>query len=722
LWYASLGWSVVPVHKVVVATDGSTVCSCPAGASCGSKGKHPAVAWARYQRVAATPDQIRVWFEGPYASYGVGIVTGAVSGFVVVDVDEGPGKPGGETLNDLQFLNGDLPFTVMARTGGGGRHIFLLHPRDIWVTTGRNVLGPGVDVRGDGGFIVAAPSMHESGRIYLWDETAHPRVTPIAPAPPWLLEMAEALPPETGAGGAGGRALPTGTGEIVRDAWGKVIDGRERFMVGIVCGVIASMAREAGALPAPEAVVAEAWPTYERAARPRGASLDADGRGIALLRQRVGHFLRRARDGKWDLDKSRETREAPPFVDPGNEDASSFPATPIDDLDLDTIPPRQWVFGRELVRGFVSVLASIGGTGKTAYTMAEGVSVAIGRSLFHTGFGPPPIHLKVHQSGPVWFYNLEDPADELRRRVKATLQHHKVSRSEVAGKVFLDSGRDRPLCIAKRMADGRIALAPLIDPLVEELIRRGIVLLVIDPFVQSHDAEENRNEEMNLVMAAWGQVANRANCAVWLIHHFRKGGQGGDVDAIRGAGAIQGAARSMHTLSTMSLADAITMNIETTDRWRFVRHDNVKQNMAPSADKATWFQLASVDLANATPQYPEGDSVQAVEIWIPPSPWEGVTWEQIEKILTRIDRGPGEGEFYSLSRQAADRWAGTVIMEVCRDSYAQATAILKKWIEEGVLEEGQYTSPRRRHLATCVRVNQSKFQEMRPSRSAADDY
>ena len=156
----------------------------------------------------------------------------------------------------------------------------------------------------------------------------------IAPAPPWLLEMAEALPPETGAGGAGGRALPTGTGEIVRDAWGKVIDGRERFMVGIVCGVIAAMAREAGALPAPEAVVAEAWPTYERAARPRGASLDADGRGIALLRQRVGHFLRRARDGKWDLDKSRETREAPPLLIPATR---MLPRSPLPQL---TTGPR----------------------------------------------------------------------------------------------------------------------------------------------------------------------------------------------------------------------------------------------------------------------------------------------------------------------------------------------------------------------------------------------
>src|SRR3954471_16080824 len=137
LWYASLGWSVVPTHKIIVSAGG-VACSCPSGAACISKGKHPAVAWTRYQRVAATVEQIRAWFTGPFATYGVGIVTGAVSGFIVIDVDEGPGKAGAETINDLQFLNGDLPHTVIARTGGGGRHMFLAHPRDVWVATGRN--------------------------------------------------------------------------------------------------------------------------------------------------------------------------------------------------------------------------------------------------------------------------------------------------------------------------------------------------------------------------------------------------------------------------------------------------------------------------------------------------------------------------------------------------------------------------------------------------------
>ena len=132
LWYASRGWSVVPTHKVTRSADGgAALCSCPAGGMCASKGKHPAVAWTQYQKAAATAEQIRAWFgpAGPFASYGVGIVTGAVSGFVVIDVDEGPGKAGGDTINDLQFLNGDLPHTVTARTGGAGE---LSAPAATW--------------------------------------------------------------------------------------------------------------------------------------------------------------------------------------------------------------------------------------------------------------------------------------------------------------------------------------------------------------------------------------------------------------------------------------------------------------------------------------------------------------------------------------------------------------------------------------------------------------
>ena len=365
------------------------------------------------------------------------------------------------------------------------------------------------------------------------------------------------------------------------------------------------------------------------------------------------------------------------------------------------------------MRGFVSVLASPGGTGKTAYTMAAGVSVAWNRPLLGMGIASPPAHCVVHQSGAVWFYNLEDPMDEMRRRIKATLLHHKVPVAEVADRIYIDSGRDRPLIVAVRTEHGELVAAPVVEPLIAELRARNIAVLVVDPFVQSHGGEENRNEEMNTVMATWGKVAHQGNCAIWLVHHFRKGGKGADAESFRGAVSIQGAARSMFTISAMSIEEASALGVEEADRWRHIRHDNAKQNMAPRAGNATWFRLASVGLDNGTEAYPEGDFVQAVEAWTAPSPWDGLPWAMIERILGMIDRGPGNGEFYSAQRQSKDRWAGNIIRDEAGKTDGQALAIIRAWVESGILEEGQYPSPRQKGaLAGCIRANPTKIQEM----------
>ena len=619
----------------------------------------------------------------------------------MIDVDEGPGKAGGDVFNDLQFLHGDIPVTVRARTGGGGRHILLQHPKDIWVRTGRNVLGPGVDVRGDGGFIVAAPSLHESGQYYLWDDAAHPRVTPIAAAPAWVIEMAEAPPPHPA---TGARAPSTGSGEIVRDAWGKVIDGRERFMIGIVCGCIATMKRETGTLPTAEAVVAEAWPTYERGARARGASLEADGRGITLMRQRVAHFLGRVERGQWKPDAAVKPKEALPFDPETGEIIAPFEATPVESLDLEIIPPRRWVYGRELIRGYVSVLAAIGGAGKTAYAMSSVICIVLGR---------PMLGVNVHGRGIAWLYNLEDPAEEMRRRLAAIMRHMGVTKADLAGRLYMDSGRDRALMVTVRTRDGGLYPAPVVDALVAEIKRRGVTTFVPDPLVHSHGASENNNEEMAFVMSLWARVAHEGDCAIWLIHHFRKGGQGGDADAVRGAGAIQGAARAMHTLATMTEEEAERLGIKPDDRRQFIRHDPVKQNMAAPASRAVWYRLVGVNLNNATLAYPDGDEVQAIEAWAPPSPWTGLTWAMIDSILTRIEAGLPTGEPCAYGKQSGDRWAGHAITEVHDIAAGQVSEILRRWKDAGVLVISTWVSTKTRKETGCVKVDFAIFQKMR---------
>jgi hypothetical protein len=113
----------------------------------------------------------------------VGIVTGLVSNLVVLDVDAAHG--GEASLQRLVQAHGPLPWTVEARTGGGGRHLYFIHPGGL--VPNRAGFRPGLDLRGDGGYVVAPPSVHPSGRAYAWAATGDPERAVPAALPAWLL-------------------------------------------------------------------------------------------------------------------------------------------------------------------------------------------------------------------------------------------------------------------------------------------------------------------------------------------------------------------------------------------------------------------------------------------------------------------------------------------------------------------------------------------------------
>lgn len=175
--YAGRGWAVLPLHSPTA--DG---CSC-GREGCGAVGKHPRT---RHGVKDATTDKatIRRWWK-QWPDSNVGIETGAESGLVVLDVD--PEAGGEDSLFALLSTNGELPETVEAITGGGGRHLFFSHPADhVGNSVGR--LGSGLDVRGDGGFVVAPPSRHESGERYGWKPGSEPDAAEVALAPDWLID------------------------------------------------------------------------------------------------------------------------------------------------------------------------------------------------------------------------------------------------------------------------------------------------------------------------------------------------------------------------------------------------------------------------------------------------------------------------------------------------------------------------------------------------------
>lgn len=181
LAYASrFGWSVFPVHSVV-----SGVCTC-GDKQCKRPGKHPVSKLAPHGLKDATKDQEiikRWWTANP--SVNIGVATGAASGFFALDVDIGKG--GEDSLFDLRQKCNSWPDTVSQITGSGGWHFLFTHP-GMTVLNSVEILGPGLDVRGDGGYIVVPPSEHISGRRYEWEGSSRPDEISIKKAPDYLIE------------------------------------------------------------------------------------------------------------------------------------------------------------------------------------------------------------------------------------------------------------------------------------------------------------------------------------------------------------------------------------------------------------------------------------------------------------------------------------------------------------------------------------------------------
>ncbi len=172
-----LGWAVLPLHSVV---DG--LCTC-GNLNCPSPGKHP-LTKRGVKDASKDPAQIIKWWQRwPWAN--VGVATGQVSGLFVLDID---GEAGEESLRGLEAEHGKLPDTVEQLTGSGGRHLLFKHPAGQVI--GNKVrIAPGLDVRGEGGYIVVAPSTHASGRQYAWEVSSRPGEVEVAEAPGWLLGL-----------------------------------------------------------------------------------------------------------------------------------------------------------------------------------------------------------------------------------------------------------------------------------------------------------------------------------------------------------------------------------------------------------------------------------------------------------------------------------------------------------------------------------------------------
>lgn len=179
--YAANGISVFPVHSV----NENGACSC-GKAECKHPGKHPRTNTGLN---AATTDkkQIAEWWT-KWSDSNIGIRTGVESRIWALDVDKK--SNGYESLENLQKKYEKLPRTWTTITGGEGQH-HIFSTDDPSIKNRAGIL-PGLDVRGEGGYIVAPPSSHKSGRRYQWQLHHSPEEVQISKAPEWLINLVKA--------------------------------------------------------------------------------------------------------------------------------------------------------------------------------------------------------------------------------------------------------------------------------------------------------------------------------------------------------------------------------------------------------------------------------------------------------------------------------------------------------------------------------------------------
>ena len=387
-----------------------------------------------------------------------------------------------------------------------------------------------------------------------------------------------------------------------------------------------------------------------------------------------------------DMDEARFRVEEMAATAAGNSvnDNAAFKATPFTWRAEADIPPRKFLYGKHLMRKFLSLDVAAGGVGKSSLKIGEALAMASGKPIYRKEINEGPLN--------VWLYNLEDPNEETERRIHATAKRFSIKPEDIADRLFVDSGREQPLCIAEDTPDGARIVTPMVEDLVNELLGRQIDVLIVDPFVSSHTVSENDNMAIDLVAKQWSFIADICNCSINLVHHIRKqNGTEATADSARGASSLIGAARSVLVYNRMTKEEADKAGISPDQARYHFRTDNDKANLAPP-ESADWYRMNNVDLDN-------GDAVGVACSWQMPALFDGVSVRDTMAMQKLV----GEGEWRESAQSS--QWVGIAIADALRldpgldQDKARIKMMLKTWLKEGVLEvveqEDKQRHPRR---------------------------
>jgi hypothetical protein len=284
--YRACGLQVVP-------------CYAPSEVAKGASWKRPKLSeWTEFQNTLVPDAVFARWYgaAGEHAArQNMGILPGRASGNVfVVDLDNQKGSEASGWWRAIIAVhnNGIEPETCQQRTGGGGRQILFRAPADWHAPTNRTTIN--VDIRGQGGFAVVPPSLHESTKNYGWEPGCAPYEVEIAQAPEWLLEEIEALVVKHGSRPSGPIGPRVSSSDRDFNAFNKRTNGREAYMRDMVWAAVVGWRRECPVPPTPAESTARMeaeWVVYERNVSSRLPLEPGASNATLLERENRGHSL-----------------------------------------------------------------------------------------------------------------------------------------------------------------------------------------------------------------------------------------------------------------------------------------------------------------------------------------------------------------------------------------------------------------------------------------------
>lgn len=494
--YAANGFRVFPLHSIEAG-------KCTCSTNCTSPGKHPTT--PRGVLDATTNEsQIRAWFGefgNPHAN--IGIATGKESGLVVVDFDIAKGA---NVVELFERDNVDMPDTTIIKTGAG-LHFYYRYPSSGEIKNSVSRLGKFIDVRGQGGYVVAPPSRHASGARYqIQNDTDNLAEFPAV----WLKTLNEPIAPAPAPGpdkNGNGLYVPPHTNLVIPESITYGTQHDTLFRLG--CSL-----------------------------RAKGLSFEAIDAALQIVNRQhcekpgTPENIRKIAQSAVKYDQDRELTTIT------GDDAADYENT-LQPYSLDTFFdidfPQKEILGFHIGKRDIAIIQAATNAGKTTLLRNIALCMAAGRAFmpFYDG----------HRAVKIGYFDFENDAQDVQRDLKKMFA------------VFTDdekrSIKNNFIVIPKGLRGGELFQFNTHESLANEIITQNKVeFVLVDNVSAAYDLnDENSNAEVTRkVIKPLLKMAYKGDCAFLFAHHYGKAKnelESAGVHAGRGASALQSLSRTV---------------------------------------------------------------------------------------------------------------------------------------------------------------------------------